>query len=143
MFQDELDTADKFRAHLDKRSRACWDQHKQERIDRLYDITDRCLELNRKKRPELVKIIPELEEVRHGTESLQVLQTEWVVGPLVEVEAGEKQCCICLKTEEVGKLLTLVTCGHRCVYADCSALVVGHTCPECRLEVRHAIRVFD
>ena len=41
MFQDDLDTDSKLLAHLDKR--ACWDQHKQERIARLYDIADRCL----------------------------------------------------------------------------------------------------
>jgi hypothetical protein len=46
MFQDDLDTDRKLVAHLDKR--ACWDQHKQERIGRLYEL------------------IPELEEVRRG-----------------------------------------------------------------------------
>ena len=68
MFQDELDTADNLVAHLDKR--ACWDQHKQERIASLFAIADRCLEARRKKRPELVELIPELEEVRRGTEAL-------------------------------------------------------------------------
>ena len=47
-----------------------WDQHKQERIGRLYDIADKCLELNRTKRPELLELIPELEEVSRGTEAL-------------------------------------------------------------------------
>jgi serine/threonine protein kinase len=124
MFQDDLDTGSKLLAHLDKR--ACWDQHKQDRIGRLYDIADRCLELNRKKRPDLVELIPELEEVRRGTETLQALEAERAVGPLVEAEAAEKECCICLKAEEVGKLLALVPCGHRCVCGDCSPLVVGH-----------------
>ncbi len=32
--------------------------------------------------------------------------------------ADEKECCICLKAEELGKLLALVSCGHRCVCAD-------------------------
>jgi interleukin-1 receptor-associated kinase 4 len=41
MFQDDLDTGSKFQVHPDKR--ACWDQHKQVRIGRLYDIADRCL----------------------------------------------------------------------------------------------------
>jgi hypothetical protein len=50
MFQDDLDTDRKLVAHLDKR--ACWDQHKQERIGRLYEL------------------IPELEEVRRGKVSL-------------------------------------------------------------------------
>ena len=74
----ELDTADKLRPHLHKQ--ACWDQHQQERIRSLYDITDRCLELNRQKRPELVKLVPELGEVRHGTEALQELEAERAVG---------------------------------------------------------------
>jgi hypothetical protein len=130
-------------AHLDKR--ACWDQYKQQCITSLFAIADRCLEhkLNRKKRPELVELIPELEEVRHGTEALQALEAERVVGPFMAAAAAEKECCICLKTEVVGKLLALVPCGHRCVCDECSALVVGRTCPVCRTEVRQAIRVFD
>jgi serine/threonine protein kinase len=141
MFQDDLDTGSKLLAHLDKR--ACWDQHKQQRITSLFAIADRCLELNRKKRPELVELIPELEEVRRGTEALQALEAERAVGPFMAAEAAEKQCCICLKAEEVGKLLALVPCGHRCVCDECSALVVGRTCPVCRTEDRKAIRVFD
>jgi hypothetical protein len=96
------------------------------------------------RRPELVELIPELEEVRSGTEALQALEAERAVGPLVEAEAAEKECCICLKAEELGKLLALVPCGHRCVCSDCSALVVGRTtCPVCPTEARQAIRVFD
>jgi hypothetical protein len=90
-----------------------------------------------------VELIPELEEVRHGTEALQALEAERAVGPLVAAEAAEKECCICLKAEEVGKLLELVPCRHRCVCDECSALVVGRTCPVCRTEARQAIRVFD
>jgi hypothetical protein len=141
MFGEDLDNPTKLLAHLDKR--ACWDQHKQERIGRLYAIADKCLELHRKKRPELVELIPELEEVRRGTEALQALEAERVVRPLVEAEAAEKECCICLKAEEVGRLLALVPCGHRCVCADCSTLVLGHFCPICRTEARQVICVFD
>ena len=141
MFEEDLDNPTKLLAHLDKR--ACWDQHKQERIGRLHNIAERCLEARRTRRPELMELIPELEEVRRGTEALQALEAERAVGPLVEAEAAEKECCICLKAEEVGKLLALVPCGHRCVCADCSALVVGHICPVCRTEARQAIRVFD
>ena len=90
-----------------------------------------------------MELIPELEEVRRGTESLQALEAERPVGSWVEAEAAEKECCICLKAEEVGKLLALVPCGHRIVCSDCSALVVGHSCPVCRTEARQAIRVFD
>ncbi len=141
MFEDDLDTPTKLLAHLDRR--ACWDQHTQERIGRLHSIAERCIEMHRKKRPELVDLIPELEEVRRGTEVLQALEAERAVVPLVEAEAAEKECCICLKAEEVSKLLALVPCGHRCVCAECSALVVGRTCPVCRTEARQAIRVFD
>jgi interleukin-1 receptor-associated kinase 4 len=128
MFEDDLDTPKKLLAHLDKR--ACWDQHKQERISRLHSITERCLELHRKKRPELVELIPELEEVRRGTEALQPLEAERAVGPLLEAEAAQKECCICLKAVEVGKLLALVPCGR--VFDCCShergwqAIVVSH-----------------
>jgi interleukin-1 receptor-associated kinase 4 len=141
MFEQELDSASQLIAHLDKR--ACWDQHTQERIGKLYDIADRCLEARSPKRPQLVELIPELEEVRHSTEALHALEAERVVRILVEAEAAEKECCICLKTEEVGKLLALVPCGHRCVCGECSALVVGRTCPVCRTTARQAIRVFD
>jgi len=141
MFEEDLDNPTKLLAHLDRR--ACWDQHKQERIGRLHSIAERCLEARRTRRPELVELIPELEEVRRGTEALQALEAERAVGPLVAAEAAEKECCICLKAEEVGKLLALVPCGHRCVCDKCSALVVGRTCPVCRTEARQAIRVFD
>jgi hypothetical protein len=77
---------------------------------------------------------------------MQTLEAERAVGPLVEAEAAEKECCICLKVEELGNLLALVPCGHRCACSDCSALVVRHTCPVtpvCRTEARQAIRIFD
>ena len=64
----------------------------------------------------------------------QTLETVRTVGCLVEVEAAEKECCICLKTKEVGNLLSLVSCGHRIVCSDFSALVVGHACPVCRTD---------
>ena len=68
MFEEDLDNPTKLLAHLDRR--ACWDQHKQERIGRLHSIAERCLEARRTRRPELVELIPELEEVRRGTEAL-------------------------------------------------------------------------
>ena len=66
---------------------------------------------------------PELEEVRHTTETIQTLEEERSVGPLVETEVVEKECCIWLKTEEVGKLLTPVSYGHRYVCVECSTLL--------------------
>ncbi len=59
------------------------------KLNYYYIIAERCLELHGKKRPDLVELIPELEEVRHGTESLQTLEAERAVGPLVETEVTE------------------------------------------------------
>ena len=59
------------------------------------------MQTRRKKRPELVELIPELEEVRRGTEVLQALEAERAVGPLVEAETVVKECCICLKAIRV------------------------------------------
>jgi hypothetical protein len=56
------------------------------------------------------ELIPELEETRRGTEALQALEAGRAVGPLVEAETAEKECCICLKAEEVEKLLAPVPC---------------------------------
>ena len=110
MFEDDLDTPKKLLAHLDRR--ACWDQHKQERIGRLHSIAERCPEMHRKRRPELVELIPELEEVRRGTGAAGA-RGRAGRGAF----GGGKRCCICLKAEEVGKFLALVPCGHRCVCA--------------------------
>jgi len=63
MFQGELDNSEKIPAHLDKR--AYWNHHKQEYITNLFVITDRCLDVCRKKCPEIVELIPEVEEVNH------------------------------------------------------------------------------
>jgi hypothetical protein len=65
--------------------------------------------------PRVCGALPELGEMRRGTEALQTLEAQRVMGPLVEAEAQEKECCICLKAEELGKLLVLVSCGQRCV----------------------------
>jgi hypothetical protein len=48
--------------------RPSWDLHKQERIDRLDNITERCLESCHTHRPEFVDLIPDLdlEETRTG-----------------------------------------------------------------------------
>jgi serine/threonine protein kinase len=75
MFEEELDTASKLLAHLDKR--ACWDQHKQERIGRLHGIADRCFEARSGRRPELVELIPDLEEMRRGTDASRGSYAGW------------------------------------------------------------------
>jgi hypothetical protein len=60
-----------------------------------------------------MELIPELEEVRRDAEALHSVESERSVGSLVEDEATEKECCIYLKSEEMGKLLELVSCGGR------------------------------
>jgi serine/threonine protein kinase len=127
MFQDELDTCSKLLAHLDKR--ACWDQHKQERIGRLYDIADKCLELNRKKRPELLELIPELEEVRRGTEALpaEVLDT--------------RECIVCFESgSNVEGWTVLLPCMHVCVCRECGLGL--KECPKCRRPISDSLPVF-
>jgi hypothetical protein len=81
-----------------------WDQHKQERICRLHSITQRCL-ARFTRRPELVELIPELEEVRRDIEALQtleaqrsVLEAQRSVWPLVETEAVEKDARMKVET---------------------------------------------
>jgi hypothetical protein len=93
MFQDEVDSADNLVAHLDKR--ACWNQHKQERNASLFAIAERCLEARRKKRLELVELIPELEEMRRG------IDDAGDVGPSdycrrADVLASENRELVCL-----------------------------------------------
>ena len=68
MFEEELISADELLPHLDQR--VSWDVHKAERVAVLYSIAERCLELRYTRRPEIVYIIPELEEVCRGTEAL-------------------------------------------------------------------------
>ena len=82
------------------------------RIGRLHSIAERYLEARHTRRPELVELIPELEEVKHVTEALEALEAQRSVWPLLQAEADEKECCICLKTEEMCKLLALVPCGQ-------------------------------
>jgi hypothetical protein len=65
------------------------------------------------------------------------------VGSLVAAEEAEKECCICLKAEEVGKMLALVPSGHRCVCEECSVLVVGRTCPVKRRPDRRSVSSTD
>jgi hypothetical protein len=48
--------------------------------------------LHRKKRPELVELIFDLEEVRRGTEALRAPEAKRPVRILVEAKAAEKEC---------------------------------------------------
>ena len=41
-----------------------------------------------------MELIPELEEVRHGTEALQALEAERAVRPFVEAEAAESAASV-------------------------------------------------
>ncbi len=100
MFEEDLDTATKLLAHIDKR--ACWDQHKQERIGRLHGIADRCLESRSPKRPELVELIPELEEMRRSTQALPA------EGPML----SENDSFQCPLTMEVMRDPVITADGH-------------------------------
>ena len=125
MFEQDLDTADRLSAHLDKR--ASWQLHK-ERVAVLHDMADRCFEARRHRRPEVVDIVPGLEEVRRGAEALPVM-TEG------------RECLVCLREEaEVSGWVMLMPCGHACVCRDCGAEL--QHCPKCRQAVQESRPVF-
>ena len=125
MFEQDLDTAGKLRAHLDRR--ASWHQH-QDRVATLHGIADQCLEPRRHKRASVEDIIPGLEEVRRGAEALPVM-TEG------------RECLVCWKEEEeVSGWVMLRPCGHACVCRDCSAEL--QDCPKCRLAVQGSLPAF-
>ena len=125
MYEQDLDTADKLRAHLDKR--ADWRQH-QDRVAVLHNTADQCLEPRRNRRPEVVDIIPGLEEARRGAEALTVT-TEG------------RECLVCLRDEaEMSGWLMLRPCGHVCVCRDCGAKL--QDCPKCRQAVTESFPAY-
>jgi hypothetical protein len=69
-----------------------WDQHKQERIGRLHSITQRCL-ARCTRRPELMDLIPELEEVRRDTEALQALEAQRLCVAFGEAKSSVSDTC--------------------------------------------------
>lgn len=125
MFEQDLDTADKLSAHLDQR--ASWEQHK-ERVGVLHDLADRCLEARRNRRPEVVDIIPALEEVRRGAEVLPVT-------------TDGRECLVCLREDsEVCGWMMLRPCGHVCVCRECG---IGlRECPKCRQAVHQRLSAY-
>ena len=125
MFEEDLDTADKLSAHLDKR--ASWQLHK-ERVAALHEIADRCFEARRNRRPEVVDIIPGLEEVRRGAEALPVT-TEG------------RECLVCWREEaEVSGWIMLRPCGHVCVCRECGEGLTE--CPKCREGVQESCSAY-
>jgi hypothetical protein len=125
MFEQDLDTADKLSAHLDRR--ASWHQH-QDRVATIHGIADQCLEPRRHKRASVEDIIRGLEEVRRGAEALPVT-TEG------------RECLVCLREEaEVSGFVMLRPCGHACVCRDCGAEL--QDCPKCRQAVQEFLPVF-
>jgi hypothetical protein len=59
-----------------------------------------------------------------------------------------RECCICFLDVLQDDLLLLSPCGHRCVCAECAAVLTARPpasrlCPKCRVPVLCATRVFD
>jgi serine/threonine protein kinase len=132
MFEDTLDTPDKLLLHLDKR--ACWDQHSEvERAKKMYSIAGRCLESRRNSRPEMVDLIPELEEVRRSTEAMPLLA--------IERSSEGKECVVCLTAGAgVEGWMILRPCGHVCVCLKCAQRL--RECPMCRRVVLDSFPAF-
>jgi serine/threonine protein kinase len=131
MFEDALDTPDKLLLHLDKRT--CWDQQTTESINTLHSITERCSELRRNRRPEMVDLIPELEELRRNTESQ--------LPPATELSSDGKECVVCLAGgDSVEGWMMMRPCGHVCVCLGCGQGL--RECPMCRKEVVDSFPAF-
>ena len=130
LFEEELDSADKLLAHLDKRASTSWDPHKAKRVPTLHSIAERCLEHRRKRRPNIVDVIPELEAVRQEIEAL---------APQCP-ETDNRECVVCFETGSNVEWMMLRPCGHVCV---CRACCEGlHTCPLCRQAVSESFLAF-
>ena len=94
----------------------------------LHDMADRCFEVHRRRRLEVVDIVPWPEEVRRGAEALPVM-TEG------------RECLVCLDgEEEVSGWVMLRPCGHVCVCRDCGAEL--QDCPKCRQAVQESFPAF-
>ena len=136
MFEEELETPEKLLPHLDKR--AGWERYKTHSIAQLHAIAERCLEPRRNRRPELVEIIPQLEQLRQcATEA----QLRCVTGGHVPAAQTEKECVICFAgLSSAAGWVMLQPCGHVCV---CSMCVKGLVeCPVCRKAVSGSLPVF-
>ena len=101
MFEDEMTEPNALAAHLD--STTSWDQAGTlERVESLRKIADRCLEARRARRPELLHIIPEMEEVRSAAQAMAAgAQREGDRAGRLELE-----CTVCLEdvTTRVGPI---------------------------------------
>jgi len=127
LYEEELGSADKLLVHLDKR--ASWEVHLAERVAALFSIADRCLEPRRQRRPEIVSIINELEEVRRGAEAVasSACMTD------------RRECVVCMESDVAGWVM-LRPCGHVCV---CSLCCAGQSaCPLCRQPFSESLPVF-
>jgi len=131
MFDDEFDSADKLLAHLDKR--ASWELHTAHSVPALHSIADRCLEMRCKRRPEIVALIPELEEVQRSAE---------VLASAAKLHVSDRgECVVCLgKGLEVEGWMMLRPCGHVCVCRACCVGIIE--CPMCRSVVSESLPVF-
>ena len=117
MYEEELDSADKLVPHLDKR--ASWHLHTTQ-VATLHSVADRCLEPRRLRRPEIVHLIPELEEVRRGLGNEQL-----------RCVPDKRECVVCWGSgSDVAGWMMLRPCGHVCVCPECCVGLVE--CPLCR-----------
>jgi len=127
MFEEELDTADKFVSHLDKR--VSWREHKAQHVGTLYSIADQCLEANSKRRADIVSLIPKLEQVCREIEALET-----------KCPVNRRECCMCFEGEsEVAGWMMLRQCGHVVCRACCVGLA---ECPTCRAPVEESYPVY-
>ena len=123
LFENSVDTAEALVGHLD--SRASWELHVSDRVPALYGIVERCLEHRRNRRPDIVDLLPDLDEAKRGAAAL----------PSAEESAARLECVICLRGDaEVRGWVVLKPCQHLCVCQECSdgLLKRGDPCPKCR-----------
>ena len=102
-------------------------EHRAERVTALHGIAERCLELSRKRRAEVVDLIPELEELRRAEEALPA-------------QVCDRECVVCLSSAAQKSWRVLRPCGHACVCDSCSEGL--RHCPLCRTEISETIRIF-
>ena len=133
LFESCIDSAAALVRHLD--SRASWELHVSERVPALHGIVERCLEHRRDRRPDIVDLLPVLDEVKSGAAAL----------PSAEDSAARVECVICLRGDsDVRGWVVLKPCQHLCVCLVCSEglLKNGDRCPKCRQAITECDQLF-
>ena len=70
-FEEELETPTQLVQHLDSHASGGWDEHVPSHVPALHEMATRCLEARRRRRAELLELIPRLEEIRTATTALR------------------------------------------------------------------------